>query len=162
MVKNNTDVKLLSDNIKYKIMDNTIYLFGDIHLLNKEQLKLLYKKILLIIEDEEVFYINITSRNLEKSKSFYQKYGFSLSYYDVNKLNNLFNKQKKREEYRCYGFITKNDFLNIKFDDEKDVNKSNIVIKKDDSGFINSMFLLFGGILFLCYLCVQGAISLVK
>ena len=31
-----------------------------------------------------------------------------------------------------------------------------------NSGFVSNMILLFGGIILLCYLCVEGAIYLVK
>ena len=41
----------------------------------------------------------------------YQKLGFSLSYYDVNKLNVLYDGKKNKKDYRCYGIMTKKDFF---------------------------------------------------
>lgn len=43
--------------------------------------------------------------------------------------------------------------------------KKDVIIKdttNSNSGYVNSFLLLFGGILLLCYFCVQGAIYLVK
>ena len=71
----------------------------------------------------------------------YQKLGFSLSYYDVNKLNVLYDGKKNNKE--------------------DNAEKHDRVINSN-SGYVYNLFLLFGSIMFLCYLCVQGAIYLVK
>ena len=84
-----------------------------------------------------------------------------MSYYDVNKLNLLYAGEKNKKEYRCYGIMTKKDFFDS-------INSRNIIdvgekrVINSNSGFVYNMFLLFTGIIFLCYLCVQGAIYLVK
>ena len=44
---------------------------------------------------------------------------------------------------------------------EDNVEKHDRVINSN-SGFVSNMILLFGGIILLCYLCVEGAIYLVK
>ena len=91
----------------------------------------------------------------------YQKLGFSLSYYDVNKLNVLYDGKKNKKDYRCYGIMTKKDFFDKINNKEDNVEKHDRVINSN-SGYVYNLFLLFGSIMFLCYLCVQGAIYLVK
>jgi hypothetical protein len=109
--------------------------------------------------------------------------GFTLSYYDVNKLNELFSDKKDKIKYRCYGIMTKSDFLNRLMEDKKVEEKkekeesltkqlyhfagsykylSILSTINSNSGFVSNMILLFGGIILLCYLCVEGAIYLVK
>lgn len=150
----------LTNHISYFIMDSTIYLLVDSDIIINDELEILYKKLPLIIEDNDVNYINISTKKMEEKKEFYQKLGFSLSYYDVNKLNTLYEGKKNKKDYRCYGIMTKKDFLDS-IDKEDETFISNRVINSN-SGFISNMFLLFGSIIFLCYLCVQGAIYLVK
>ena len=87
--------------------------------------------------------------------------GFTLSYYDVNKLNELYANKKNKIEYKCYGIMTKSDFFN-NMNREVDEKKRDVVITKSNSGYVSSLLLLFGGIAFLCYLCIQGAMLLVK
>jgi hypothetical protein len=51
--------------------------------------------------------------------------------------------------------------LNSLKDDNK-ISSKNETIVYSNSGFVSNVLLLFGGILLLCYFCVQGAIYLVK
>ena len=91
----------------------------------------------------------------------YQKLGFSLSYYDVNKLNVLYDGKKNKKDYRCYGIMTKKDFFD-KINNKEDNTEKHDRVINSNSGYVYNLFLLFGSIMFLCYLCVQGAIYLVK
>ena len=150
----------LTEHISYSIIDNTIYLFQDNDYISGEEMEILVKRLLLVIEDNDIAYINISSRKIEDRKEFYQKLGFSLSYYDVNKLNILYSNVKNKIDYRCYGIMTKKDFFD-RINDTENKNNENIVIK-DNSGYVYNLFLLFSGIILLCYFCVQGAIYLVK
>ena len=150
----------LTEHISYSIIDNTIYLFQDNDYISGEEMEILVKRLLLVIEDNDIAYINISSRKIEDRKEFYQKLGFSLSYYDVNKLNVLYDGKKNKKDYRCYGIMTKNDFFD-RINDTENKNNEDIVIK-DNSGYVYNLFLLFSGIILLCYFCVQGAIYLVK
>ena len=150
----------LTEHISYSIIDNTIYLFQDNDYISGEEMEILVKRLLLVIEDNDIAYINISSRKIEDRKEFYQKLGFSLSYYDVNKLNVLYSDVKNKMDYRCYGIMTKKDFFD-RINDTENKNNEYIVIK-DNSGYVYNLFLLFSGIILLCYFCVQGAIYLVK
>ncbi len=150
----------LTEHISYSIIDNTIYLFQDNDYISGEEMEILVKRLLLVIEDNDIAYINISSRKIEDRKEFYQKLGFSLSYYDVNKLNVLYSNVKNKIDYRCYGIMTKKDFFD-RINDTENKNNEDIVIK-DNSGYVYNLFLLFSGIILLCYFCVQGAIYLVK
>lgn len=150
----------LTEHISYSIIDNTIYLFQDNDYISDEEMEIVVKRLLLVIEDNDIAYINISSRKIEDRKEFYQKLGFSLSYYDVNKLNVLYSDVKNKIDYRCYGIMTKKDFFD-RINDTKNKNNEDIVIK-DNSGYVYNLFLLFSGIILLCYFCVQGAIYLVK
>lgn len=148
----------LTEHISYSIIDNTIYLFQDNDYISGEEMEILVKRLLLVIEDNDIAYINISSRKIEDRKEFYQKLGFSLSYYDVNKLNVLYSDVKNKIDYRCYGIMTKKDF----FDRINDTENNEDIVIKDNSGYVYNLFLLFSGIILLCYFCVQGAIYLVK
>ena len=150
----------LTEHISYSIIDNTVYLFQDNDYISGEEMEILVKRLLLVIEDNDIAYINISSRKIEDRKEFYQKLGFSLSYYDVNKLNVLYSDVKNKIDYRCYGIMTKKDFFD-RINDTENKNNEDIVIK-DNSGYVYNLFLLFSGIILLCYFCVQGAIYLVK
>lgn len=150
----------LTEHISYSIIDNTIYLFQDNDYISGEEMEIVVKRLLLVIEDNDIAYINISSRKIEDRKEFYQKLGFSLSYYDVNKLNVLYSDVKNKIDYRCYGIMTKKDFFD-RINDTENKNNEDIVIK-DNSGYVYNLFLLFSGIILLCYFCVQGAIYLVK
>ena len=151
----------LTEHISYSIIDNTIYLFQDNDYISGEEMEILVKRLLLVIEDNDIAYINISSRKIEDRKEFYQKLGFSLSYYDVNKLNVLYDGKKNKKDYRCYGIMTKKDFFDKINNKEDNAEKHDRVINSN-SGYVYNLFLLFGSIMFLCYLCVQGAIYLVK
>ena len=49
-----------------------------------------------------------------------------------------------------------------KVKDDNKISSKNETIMYSNSGFVSNVLLLFGGILLLCYFCVQGAIYLVK
>ena len=57
--------------------------------------------------------------------------------------------------------MTKKDFFDKINNKEDNAEKHDRVINSN-SGYVYNLFLLFGSIIFLCYLCVQGAIYLVK
>ena len=151
----------LNDYITYRIIDSTLYLIEKDDYINDDSWKLICKKIKLLIEDNNISYINISSKNIDKNRKIYQKLGFTISYYDVNKLNMIYDGIKDKKLYRTYGIITKNDFLNSLKDDNK-ISSKNETIVYSNSWFVSNVLLLFGGILLLCYFCVQGAIYLVK
>lgn len=154
----------LTDHFTYQIIDNVIYLFEK-DTSSLEELQILFKKVSLLIEDEDISYINISSKNIEKNKKIYTDLGFSLSYYSIDKLNTLYKECADKKAYRCYAVMTKKDFLNINNIEEKEnIISTKETIKENNSnkGFINSMLLLFGGIILLCYLCVEGAITVIK
>ena len=56
--------------------------------------------------------------------------------------------------------MTRKDFFD-KINNNENKGNEDIVIK-DNSGYVYNLFLLFGGIILLCYFCIQGAIYLVK
>lgn len=159
--KKNIKWDKLNDYITYRIIDSTLYLIENDDYINADSWKLICKKIKLLIEDNNISYINISSKNIDKNKKIYQELGFTLSYYDVNKLNMIYDGIKDKKLYRTYGIITKNDFLNSLRGDNK-LSSKNETIVYSNSGFVSNVLLLFGGILLLCYFCVQGAIYLVK
>ena len=97
----------LTEHISYCIIDSTIYLFQNNINLSEDEIEILYKKLALIIEDNGISYINISASKIEDRKEMYQKLGFSLSYYDVNKLNVLYDgKKNKKERAVCYWCCT--------------------------------------------------------
>ena len=155
----------LTEHVTYLIEDSTIYLLLDYNTITKEELNIVYKKISLIIEDNDLSYINISGKHLEENKEFFIELGFILSYYDVNKLNNLYRGIKDKSSYKCYGIMTKKDFYDkIKEAENENTNIKNEEIKIVDknAGFVSSIMLLFGGIILLCYYCIQWAIQLIK
>lgn len=160
--KKNIKLEKLTENISYRIIDSTIYLLLNTSNILKEELNIAYKKISLIVEDNELSYINISGRNLENNKSYFIDLGFTLSYYDVNKLNELYASVKDKKLYRCYGIITKKDFYSKMNEDKKEVKEEKIKVISSNSGYVNNLLLLFGGIVLLCYFCIQGAIYLVR
>ena len=153
----------LTDHFTYQIIDNIIYLYEEPKA-SEEELKVLFKKVSILIEDKDISYINISSKNLEERKEYYLDLGFSLSYYSIDKLNNLYKGYRNKKDYRCYAVMTKKDFLNINNkEDNKEIIRAEIVKENtSNKGFISSMFLLFTGIAFLCYLAAEGAITLIK
>lgn len=160
--KKNINREKLTDSITYHIEDTTIYLLIESNTITKEELNIVYKKLPLLLEDNELSYINISGKHLEENKTFFADLGFTLSYYDVNKLNELYKGIKNKKDYRCYGIMTKKDFVNKINEEKKEENTKEIKVISYNSGFVSSMLLLFGGIALLCYFCVYGAISLVK
>lgn len=162
MSKGSLKKQALTENVSYYIKNNTIYLFKNEHNFSEEEINILCKKLILLIEDNDISYININAKNIEKNKKIYHDMGFILSYYDVNKLSEIFSNVKDKMSYRCYGIMTKSDFLNrmqekdIAIDNDKDMyNDSN-------KGFISNILLLFGGILLLIYICIEGILIFIK
>lgn len=156
----NIKFEILTDHVTYCIIDSTIYLFQNSEIY-EDEIKIIYKKLSLLIEDNDISYINISAKKIEERKEFYQKMGFTLSYYDVNKLNILYKGKKNKKDYRCYGIMTKRDFFE-KLEERKDDSLKDVKVIKSNSGFVSSMLLLFAGIALLCYFFVQGAIYMVK
>lgn len=152
----------LTDNVAYLTEGSTIYLLLNSNTITREELNVVYKKISIIIEDKELSYINISGKKLEENKAFFQDLGFTLSYYDVNTLNTIYGGTKDKKMYKCYGLMTKKDFLESMKENKKE-STSDLpkILTNSNSGFVSSMLLLFGGIILLCYFCVQGAIYLV-
>ena len=157
----NIKFEILTDHVTYCIIDSTIYLFQNSEIY-EDEIKIIYKKLSLLIEDNDISYINISAKKIEERKEIYQKMGFTLSYYDVNKLNILYKGKKNKKDYRCYGIMTKRDFLERMEDNVEDCSLKNVKITESNSGFVSSMLLLFAGIALLCYFFVQGAIYMVK
>ena len=118
----------LTEHISYCIIDSTIYLFQNNINLSEDEIEILYKKLTLIIEDNGISYINISASKIEDRKEMYQKLGFSLSYYDVNKLNVLYDGKKNKKDYRCYGIMTKKDFFDKINNKEDNTEKHDRVI----------------------------------
>ena len=58
----------LTDNISYYISDNTIYLFQDEYNFSKDDIKIIGKKVALLIQDNDISYINITAKGIEIRK----------------------------------------------------------------------------------------------
>ena len=153
----------LTDHFTYKIIDNVIYLFEEAKP-SEEELQLLFKKVSIIIQDEDVSYINISTKNMEEKKEYYTDLGFSLSYYSIDKLNELYNNYDNKKAYRCYAVMTKKDFLNINKKEEKEVTLESSIkdVPKANKGFISNMFLLMLGIALLCYMGIASAIEIIK
>lgn len=152
----------LTDHFTYRIIDNVIYLFEG-SLASDEEIEVVFKKVAMIILDNNVDYINISSKGIEKRKEKYLDLGFSLSYYSIDKLNTLYDGYDDKKAYRCYAVMTKKDFLNI---GKKEVKKETVYKEEksntSNKGFISNMLLLFGGLLFLCYLGIEFAITIVE
>lgn len=151
----------INDNITYRIIDNTIYLIFHYDSINSTELRLICKRIALLIEDNGIQYINVTSGNMENIMGVLKEFGFVLSSYDVCKINLIYDGTVDKKMYRTYGIMTKSDFLNSLKEVDKVYLKDDKVISSN-SGFVSNVLLLFGGIILLCYFCVQGAIYLVK
>lgn len=160
--KRNIKLEKLTEHITYRIEDSTIYLFLNGNTIKKEELNIVYKMVKIIMEDQDLSYINVSGKHLEENKEFFHELGFVLSYYDVNKLNDLYASKDDKRSYRCYGLMTKNDFINKISDDKKENKEIDIKVTNSNAGYVNSLLLLFGGIALLCYFCINGAIYLVK
>ena len=61
--KKNIKIEKLTENISYRIIDSTIYLLLNTSSISKDELNIAYKKISLVIEDNELSYINISGKN---------------------------------------------------------------------------------------------------
>ena len=70
----------LNDYITYRIIDSTLYLIEKDDYINDDSWKLICKKIKLLIEDNNISYINISSKNIDKNRNIYQDLGFTISY----------------------------------------------------------------------------------
>ena len=153
----------LTDHFTYQIIDNIIYLFEE-SAAYPEELKILFKKVSMLIEDKDIAYVNLSSQNMEKNKEKYINLGFSLSYYSIDKLNILYKGYKDKKTYRCYAVMTKKDFLNRSNKEEliDKVQKKQVTKQGLNKGFVSDMMLLFGAILILCYLAIETAITLIK
>ena len=103
------------------------------------------------------------SYKIEDRKVFYQNLGFSFAYYDVHRLCMLYPNKKNKSNYRCYGFMTKKNFL-TNFNAEKENRSGNgeRELIFSNNGYVSNLLLLFFGIILLCFVCVEGAIYLVK
>jgi hypothetical protein len=47
-------------------------------------------------------------------------------------------------------------------EEKTEVKEENIKVISSNSGYVNNLLLLFGGIALLCYFCIQGAVFLVR
>jgi len=160
--KKNIKIEKLTNNIAYRIIDSTIYLLLDSNTITEEELNIVYKKVPLIMEDNELSYINISGKHLEANKAYFQDLGFTLSYYDVNKLNTLYAGTENKKFYRCYGIMTKTDFINKINEETKQIKCDDIKVINSSSGYISDLLLLIFAISLLCYFCIEGAIYLVR
>ena len=145
----------LTEHISYCIIDSTIYLFQNNINLSEDEIEILYKKLTLIIEDNGISYINISASKIEDRKEMYQKLGFSLSYYDVNKLNVLYDGKKNKKDYRCYGIMTKKDFFDKINNKEDNAEKHDRVINSN-SGYVYNLFLFLEVLYFFVIYVYRG------
>lgn len=159
---NTTGHEALTPHITYRIIDSTIYLFQNGENIIEEELLIASKKLSPLVEDNDISNINISAKNIENRKEFYQNLGFTLSFYDVGKLNVLHSDKKNKMDYRCYGIMTRKDFFNKMKEKKAETSKIEVKGIRSNSGYVNSLLLLFGGIILLCYFCIEGAILLVK
>lgn len=162
MKKNSVKLEKLTDHFTYRIINDTIYLFQSNINVTEDELMIVCKKLSLIIEDNDIYYINISAERMEDRKEIYQNIGFSLSYYDTNKLNLLYDGKKNKNLYKCYGIMTRSDFLRYINSKNNDNVINNRKIVSSNDGFVYNMLLLFGGVILLCYFCVNAAIYIVK
>ena len=58
--------------------------------------------------------------------------------------------------------MTKKDFFDGMNESKKNEYSENKMIVSSNSGYVSNLLLLFGGIILLCYFCIEGAIYLVK
>lgn len=162
MKKSSVKLEKLTDHFTYRIINDTIYLFQSNINVTEDEFMIVCKKLSLIIEDNDIYYINISAERMEDRKEIYQNIGFSLSYYDTNKLNLLYDGKKNKNLYKCYGIMTRSDFLRYINSKNNDNVINNRKIVSSNDGFVYNMLLLFGGVILLCYFCVNAAIYIVK
>ena len=151
----------LTTNISYIIEDTTIYLLLSSNKITKEELYIAYKKVAILVEDNDLSYINISGKHLEENKSYFESLGFSLSYYDVNKLNTIYRGIQSKKDYKCYGLMTRKDFFDIMKEEKTNETPQSSTVPSN-AGYVSNLLLLFGGIILLCFFCIEGAIYLVK
>lgn len=163
MIKKKENKNELTDHFTYKVMGNIIYIFQSKEDITDEEYNIMHKKVSLIIDDEDIAYINISAKNIDKRKKFYQDKGYILSYYSIEILNKLYKNHDDKKLYRCYAFMTKNDFLNNDNKEEKEeVIYEAVKENTSNKGFISNILLLSGGLIFFVYLCVKGIFMLIK
>ena len=163
MMNKRESVKLdkLTNNISYRIIDDTVYLFQKTINISENEMKMAFERLSPIVLNNNISHINVSASKIEDRKEFYHNFGFSLSYYDVNTLRVLYPDKKNKMDYKCYGIMTRRDFLN-KVDIKEDVQERRYGAASSNSGYVSSLLLLFFVILVLCFVCIEGAISLVK
>lgn len=163
MKKKVVKLERLTDHITYRILNNTIYLLLEVDNILEDEFDIAFKKVSLLIEDNDISYINISGKSIEKRSDFYKKLGFNLSYYDVNKLNILYSGYKDKKLYKCYGIMTKSDFFSMIEEINKiEEKKQEINIINSNSGFVSDVLLLLLGISLLCFFNSQVIIYFVK
>lgn len=163
MKKKVVKLERLTDHITYRILNNTIYLLLEIDNILEDEFEIAFKKVSLLIEDNDISYINISGKSIENRSDFYKKLGFNLSYYDVNKLNILYSGYKDKKLYKCYGIMTKSDFFSMMEEINKiEEKKQDINIINSNSGFVSDVLLLLLGISLLCFFNSQAIIYFVK
>ena len=145
----------LTDHYTYQIIDSVIYIFEERQTTLEETKKLL-EKVSLLIESENILYINLTGKNMEARKAHYIGLGFSLAYYSVDKLNTLYKGHNDKKQFRCYAVMPKEDLLNMTNKGQK-----KIKLNSSNEGFISNVLLLFTGVMILCYLIIQASIILI-
>lgn len=156
-------VKKITDHIAYQIIGNTIYLLQKKVDISADEVNKALKKISSVVLGGDILNINISANKIEDRKVFYQSLGFSFAYYDVHRLCMLYPNKKNKSNYRCYGFMTKKNFL-TNFNAEKENRSGNgeRELIFSNNGYVSNLLLLFFGIILLCFVCVEGAIYLVK
>lgn len=163
MKKKVVKLERLTDHITYRILNSTIYLLLDNNNILDNEFEIAFKKVSLLIEDNDISYINISGKKIEDRSDYYKKLGFLLSYYDVNKLNCLYSGYKDKKLYKCYGIMTKSDFFNMMEEKSSIINeKENIIVISSNSGYVSDIFLLILGIVFWCFLSSQIIVYFVK
>lgn len=140
----------LTDHINYCLIDDTIYFFTENYEIKERDLLKIAQK---VVTTRDISEINITGKNIDKISKNYQDLGLTLAKYPINKLSTLYTRKKDKESYRCFAKMSREQLLQ-KFNLKTEANSN--------AGFVNNFLLLFGGIILLCYFCIQGAIYLVK
>lgn len=160
--ENTVKIIKLTQYVSYCIIYDTIYLLISDDILFDKEIGYLGDKLEMLILNNDILYVNVSGKELAERKEIYKDFGFSLAYYDLHKLRVLYPNKKNKMEYRCYGVMEKDDFLKRLSDDKlkrKEEGKSSI---NANDGYVSNLLLLFGGIILLCFFCVQGAIYLVR
>ena len=100
MVINNKSNKIkVTNNASYRIVDNTIYVFLD----NISDFMTICKKINLVMEDNNLAYVNISMANLEDNRKYFLDFDDKI----------LFNKKFKYKNSYSQRLFTRNDDSHI-------------------------------------------------